>query len=116
MNVGQDQAWHGAHGPSMCLPQQRCSSLLAIARVAIPLPDFILSIPQQTKRFWVPGESRGDLFGVAARLGCVVPVPTDSTLPSAKALFQRKMDPRLTKIFLIEVLNYSEDIHQREKD
>lgn len=109
--MGQDQAWHGAHGPSKCLPQQRSSSLLAIARGAIPSPNFILSIPQETKRLWVTGQSRGELFRVKAQLGCMVPSPMDSTLPSVKALLQRRMELKLTKIFLIEVLNYWTGIH-----
>lgn len=104
MNVGQDQAWHRAHGPSMCLPQQRSSSLLAIAHVSIPSPNFILGILQQTKRIWVTGESTSELLRLKAWLGCVAPDPVDNTLPRVKALFQSRMDLRLTKRFFIEVL------------
>lgn len=79
--------------------------------VAIPSPNFILSIPQQTKRFWVTGESSSELFRVKAWLGCVVPHPVDITLPNVKAFFQSRIDLRFTKIYLTELLNYSADTH-----
>lgn len=103
---GSGLAWDTwpQHVPST----QRSSSLLATAHVAIPSPNFISGIPQPIKRFWVAGESSIEPFRVKAWLGCVVPDPTDRTLPRVKALFQSRID---TKIFLIEVLNYSAGIH-----
>lgn len=79
--------------------------------VAMPYPNFILSIPQQTKRFWVTGESSSELFRLKAWLGCVLPDPMDITLPSVKAFFQSRIDLRPTKIYLNELLNYSADTH-----